>query len=601
MVNLRRFLRLNGGAVAIGVLGGLAVVLFRYLIRLVEEAAFNPGPGLLGRVTAKETNTFISSPWGWLVILVPAAGGLVVGLIRTLRPDTKQQGVAEVMAAVQAKGGVLRGRTAWGHAIISAITVGTGGSTGREGPISYIGAALGSTVGRRLQVSARDLKILLGCGFAAGIGATFNAPLGGTLLALELIVPEFSTHAFIPLVFSAVAGTATAHLFLGADATFDVPPFVMGDPWQLALYIALGVLVGLGGVWFIRSLDASNRAWRNMAVPLWAKPMLGGLLVGIMGYFMLELTGQYHIFGSGYSTITDVLNGNANVPGETLAWIPLILLVAAKPLATSITIGSGGGGGVFSASLFQGAVWGGLFGLAAQLALPGAPIDAASFALIGMGAFYAATARATLTAIVILAELTNDFTVILPLMLCAVTADAVSVALTSDSIYTVRLTEKGILYDHDRTQSPLDLLTVRQAMSPQVDVLPDSLTVTQAFSQMLEMGHTGYPVVDGEGLLKGVVTRRDLSRHIQEGKGESPLVDVVSGKPITVFPHEMLHRARDRMFGDRIGRLIVVDPLDRRRVLGILTRSDLLRAEAEKDVEHDDSWAAPAPGVGVKR
>jgi CIC family chloride channel protein len=576
----RRFLVVNGAAIAAGAIVGLASIGFRLAIDFVQNAAF------MARftATAQETNEFFRSPWGYAVLLVPFLGGLAVGLIRKAWPESRQRGVAEVMAAVQARGGHLRARSSWGHAIISAVTVGTGGSTGREGPIAYIGAALGSSVARRFNLTIRDVKVLVGCGFAAGIGATFNAPLGGVLLALELIVPEFSTHAFIPVVLATVVGVALSQAFIGSEAAFDVPGFVLGSNWELGLYLVLGVLCGLGGVGFIRTMGASQRWFERLPIADWLKPALGGLLVGILGVAMFEAFGQYHVYGTGYATVTAILRSDAAVLTLGL----LVVLAVAKPVATAITIGSGGGGGVFSAGLFAGAAYGGAFGLLMDAAMPGLDIHAASYALVGMAAFYAATARATLTAIVILAELTDDFAVLLPVMLCAVTADAVSIALSRESIYTVRLAKSGILYDHDRVASPLDFLQVKDVMSTAVDTLPATATVDQAHQTVLELGHTGYPVVDAEGKLAGIVTRRDLARHIQEGKGGETLASVVPGLCITAYPNEMLHKARDRIFQQEIGRLVVVDPQDRRQILGILTRSDLLRAEAERDVEHQD-------------
>jgi chloride channel protein, CIC family len=576
----RRFLAVNGAALLAGALAGLAAVVFRLGIDLIESLAF------LGEwlATPREEGAFFVSPWGWAVIFVPAAGGLAVGLIRKAWPDSRQRGVAEVMAAVQAKGGKLLGRSSWGHAILSAITVGTGGSTGREGPIAYIGAAVGSSVGRHLGLGPRDIKVLLGAGFAAGIAATFNAPIGGVLLALELIVPEFSTHAFIPLVLATVLGVTLSQFFLGDQATFFVPPFQFHGPEELALYLLLGVLCGVGGVGFIRTMGASQALWTKAPAPEWLKPALGGLAVGALGLLMLETFGQYHLYGTGYATVSALLHGDAAVMAVTV----LVALAVLKPVATATTIGSGGAGGVFSASLFSGAAYGGLLGLGADALFPDAGIHPASFALVGMGAFYAATARATLTAIVILAELVNDYSILLPAMLCCVTADAVSIALSKDSIYTVRLSKSGILYEHDKMSSPLDLAQVKDVMTRKVDTISADITVGAAYNTVLDFGHTGYPIVDAEGKLAGVFTRRDLARFLQEGKGSEPLSKVVSGLCITALPDEMLHRARDRLFTQQIGRLVVVDPADRRKIVGILTRSDLLRAEAERDVEHGD-------------
>ncbi|MFA5943585.1 MAG: chloride channel protein [Candidatus Thermoplasmatota archaeon] len=576
----RRFLVVNGAALVAGLVVGLAAVGFRWVISLIESLAFE------GRfeATARETNEFLTSPWGWAVLLVPLLGGLAVGLIRKAWPESRQRGVAEVMAAVQARGGHLRARSSWGHAIISAITVGTGGSTGREGPIAYIGASLGSSVARRFRLGLRDVKVLVGCGFAAGIAATFNAPVGGVLLALELIVPEFSTHAFIPLVLATVVAVTLSQLAFGDAATFDVGAFALGSPWELLLFLLLGLFCGVGAVGFIRAMAASQRWWERLPVVDWIKPALGGLAVGVLGLAMFRAFGQYHLFGTGYATISAILSDDPLVVTLGL----LIVLAALKPIATAITIGSGGGGGVFSASLFAGAAYGGILGLLANALFPALNLSVASYALVGMAAFYAATARATLTAIVILAELVGDFGILLPTMLCAVTADAVSIALSKESIYTVRLSQSGILYDHDKMASPLDVLQVKDVMSAVVDTLPATMTVADASNTVLDHGHTGYPVVDGDGKLAGVVTRRDLNRHVQAGKGTETLAAVVPGLVITAYPDEMLHKARDRIFQQEIGRLIVVDKDDRRRILGILTRSDLLRAEAERDVEHQD-------------
>jgi CIC family chloride channel protein len=581
-----RFTALNGAALVVGALAGLGAVALRWIIDLVQNAAFF---GVLS-ATAKEENRYFISPLGVFVVVVPLVGGLAVGLIRKYWAETRQFGVTEVMAAVQAKGGILRGRSSWGHGLISAITVGTGGSTGREGPIGYIGAAIGSSLGRRAGLSPRDIKILLGCGFSSGIAASFSAPLGGVLMALELVLPEFSTHAFIPLVASTVVGVTIGHVFLADKATFTIPGFSIHSPAELIAYAALGLVCGLAAVLFIRLVTWSYNSWTRMTLPETFKPALGGLLVGLLGLTLWLTVGNYHVFGTGYATVTQVLQ---TPPAAFWALVPLLAVLAvAKPVATAVTVGSGGGGGMFSVSLYQGALWGGLVGLAAQAALPHSSVSPAAYALVGAGAFYAASTRATLTAIVILTELTRDYAIVLPLMLAAVIADAVSVGLSKESLYTIKLTQKGIHYEHDRVQSPLDFMQVKDVMTTEVECLTTTLTVGEAFNRMMDAGHTGYPVLDEDGKLAGIITRRDLSKHMQAGKGPNLLLDVVSGLCITAFPEEMLYRARDRLHQQEIGRLIVVDPTDRKRVAGILTRSDLLRAEAQRDVEHGDPWGA---------
>lgn len=578
----RRFLLLNGTALVVGAVAGLAAVGFRFIISAVEELSFQ---GTLGG-TPHEENTYLQSPWGMLVIAVPLAGGILVGVIRRFWPETRQYGVTEVMAAVQAKGGHLRTRSSIGHAIISALTVGTGGSTGREGPIGYIGATLGSSLGRRFGLGARDIKVLLGAGFSAGIATSFNAPLGGVLMAIELVVPEFSTHAFIPIVVATVIGVTIGQILLQDKATFVVPEFTLNHPGELGAYLILGLLCGAAAVAFIRLTSWNYNVWTRLNIPDVIKPALGGLLVGGLGFLMLLTLGQYHVFGTGYATVTEVLN--TSTTDYSRLWPLLVVLLVAKPVATSITVGSGGGGGMFSVSLYQGVLLGGLMGLGVHAIWPGA--DPASYALVGMGAFYAASTRATLTAIVILTELTRDYAILLPLMLAAVAADAVSVRYSKESLYTIKLSQKGILYDHDRVQSPLDFLQVKDVMTKDVHTLPHSMTVGEAFNRMADTGHTGYPVVDDQGKLMGILTRRDLSKRLHESRGQDTLGSVASGILITAFPQDMLHTARDRMFQEQIGRLLVVDPADRRSLLGILTRSDLLAAEAQMDVEHEDRW-----------
>ncbi|MGB1586521.1 MAG: chloride channel protein [Thermoplasmatota archaeon] len=586
----RRFTALNGTAVLIGILAGLAAVLFRGLINFIETLAFR-GEVDAGAIYHEEA--YITTIWGVAVFMVPAVGGLVVGLVRQAFPEARRQGIAEVMAAVQARGGIIKGRTAWGHALLSAITVGTGGSSGREGPIGYIGAALGSSFGRRLGFKARDIKVLLGCGTAAGIAATFNAPLGGVLFAMELILPEFSTHAFIPVVIATVLGLTVANLILGDEPAFLLPEsFVLQSPWELGIYLALGLACGVGGVGFIKTMGWANDLGDRIRMPIWIKPAIGGLLVGLLGLFIFQATGasaalggnpQFHVFGTGYGTVNALLSGD-----PTALVIPLLLLlILAKPLASSITLGSGGGGGVFSASLMQGALYGGVFGIVANHFWPGDVAPASAYALVGMGAFYAASGRATLTTIVLLTELTDGYEIVMPIMFAAVTADAVSVALSKDSIYSIRLTKRGILFDHDRVQSALDLGSVDEVMTPDVDVLRDSLTVGAAFNQMLDQGHNGYPVIDEHERVVGVVTRSDLAKALHNGKGDAPLTAVVTGQLFTCCPDDRLHQVRDRMFQQDIGRLLVVDPRDKRRLLGIITRSDLLRGEAVHDIDHD--------------
>lgn len=586
----RRFSALNGTALLLGLLAGLASVAFRDLIGFVQALAFEGRIGL-----ATNEGDFIEPVWGLWVFLVPATGGALIGLLKYFFPNLNRQGISEVMASVQARGGTILARKAWGHALLSAITVGTGGSTGREGPIGYIGGAIGSSLGRHLGFRTRDIRVLVGAGVGAGIAATFNAPLGGVLFALELILPEFSTHAFIPLVIATVIAVTVSQVFTGTEPAFLVDGFEFVSPYELGFYLLLGLICGLGGVGFIRFLGLGTRLGRRTKLPEFAKAPLGGLMVGLLGVGVYLLTslaffggeGHFHIYGTGYATVNGILQEHELLLGVGV----LVLLMIVKPLASSITIASGGGGGVFSASLYQGALYGALVGLLANAVLPAQHVGGiGSYALVGMGAFYAASGRATLTTIILLTELTDGYSVVLPIMFAAVTADAVSHGISKDSIYTVRLKERGITFEHNRMQSPLDTLRVEDAMTRDVHTLDAEMDVGSAFNEMLQQGHTGYPVVR-DGKLLGVVTRKDLSRLLAEGRGDEAVARTCSGLVISVYGDEPLHVARDRIFREDIGRLLVVDRADRTRLLGILTRSDLLSAEAKEDVEHGDMFS----------
>lgn len=587
----RRFSALNATAVLVGLLGGLAAVGFRGVVSFIRGIAFDKK----AQWSLDESGDFFSTDWGYFVVLIPLMGGIVIGVIRYFFPETRRQGIAEVMAAVQARGGIIRGRTAWGHALISAITVGTGGSSGREGPIGYIGAAFGSSLARRFGFRPRDIKVLLGAGVAAGIAATFNAPLGGVLFAMELILPEFSTHAFIPVVIATVVAVTVGQFFLGNQPSFAITEFDFVSPYELGFYLLLGIVCGFGGMVFIQALGHGRRAGDRLPLPYWAKPAIGGLLVGFIGLAVLEIassnffggSGQYHVFGTGYATVNQILQGDAIATAVPL----LLLLILAKPLASAFTIGSGGGGGVFSSSLYQGALFGALVGVFANAVMPAHLVaPPAAYALVGMGAFYASAGRATLTTIVLMTELTDGYTVVLPIMFAAVTADAISIGLSKFSVYTVRLEDAGIHFDHDRTQSPLDTVQVCQCMTKDVDTLPGSMHVADAFDQMTKQGHSGFPVLDEDGGVIGVLTRADITRLLGEGKGSETIADSISGLLFTAYPLDYLHKARDRIMEQDIGRLLIVDPKNRRKLLGILTRTDILRAEAENDVEHSDMW-----------
>ncbi|MEE8167053.1 MAG: chloride channel protein, partial [Myxococcota bacterium] len=328
-------------AALIGLLAGFGAVGFRLLIELVNRIAWGQGPVTLEHLAGLPL---------WWKVLAPAAGGLVVGLITwRFAREAKGHGVPEVMEAVALRGGRIRPRVVIAKMLASGVCIGSGGSVGREGPIVQIGSALGSTVGQLLKIDRARLRTLVGCGAAAGIAGTFNAPVAGALFALEVILGDFGVTQFSPIVISSVAATVVSRRFLGDFPAFDVPPYSLVHASELFAYVGLGILAGLAALAFTRTLYAFEDAFEKRRAPSWLKPVLGGVLIGLIGIMVP------HIFGVGYEAIDQALQG-------TMAWKFMLLLVGLKILAVSITIGSGGSGGIFAPSLFIGAMLGGAVG-----------------------------------------------------------------------------------------------------------------------------------------------------------------------------------------------------------------------------------------------
>jgi CIC family chloride channel protein len=386
-------------AVIVGLAGGFGAVGFRYLINFFQTIAYGSPSELLHVVS--------DLPW-YHILWIPAVGGLVVGpLVYFFAREAKGHGVPEVMEAVALRGGVIRKRIVFVKSLASAISIGTGGSVGREGPIVQIGSAIGSSLGQMLEVSVDRMRTLVGCGAAAGIAATFNAPIAGSMFALEVILGEFGLATFSPIVISSVVATAVSRHFLGDTPAFIVPAYELVSAWELPIYIVLGLFCAMVGVAFTRILYVFEDAFDKIKFPEYLKATVGGLILGAGGLLVPE------ILGVGYGAIDLALM-------QKLAWWMLLVLVACKILATSITIGSGGSGGVFAPSLFLGAMAGGFFGSVVHSLFPEVTASPGAYSIVGMGALVSATTHGPLAAILILFEMTGSYKIILPLMLSCI-------------------------------------------------------------------------------------------------------------------------------------------------------------------------------------
>ena len=508
-------------------------------------------------------------PWLgiYFVILTPVVGGLIYGpLIQLFAPEARGHGVPEVMLAVAERGGKIRPQVAVVKSLASAICIGAGGSVGRESPIVQIGSALGSSIGQALHVSENRLRLLVACGTAAGISATFNAPIAGVFFALELIVQDFAVDAFGAVVLASVVADVIGRAAFGNQAFLTLPAFHIVSTWEFGLYAILGVLGGLAGLAFIRVLygteDLLDHIWHG---PEWLRPVAGGVLLGLLLLALPEL------YGVGYPVLQNA------VAGQIVLGLLLLLLVG-KMLATSLTIGIGGSGGVFAPSLFMGAMLGTAFGLVAHMLFHTAVAPAGAYGLVGMGAVFAGAARAPITAVIIIFELTGDYTIILPLMVAIVAAAAISSLLSKDTIYTLKLRRRGIDILKSRAPNPMRVLRVRDAMQQVPKAITATTPLRDVVTRFAEEGTTDLPVVDAAGRYCGVVTAVALETALRNDTLDMASVDVAEMPP-TVTSEATLEAALSQLVHQDIAAIPVIDP-DGPTIMGWLTHRDILIAYA---------------------
>jgi CIC family chloride channel protein len=478
-------------AVLCGLGGGYGAVALRWLIAFIQSCFFGPGTHVLEIVE--------HVPWQWR-LAAPAVGGLLVAPLVSIAREARGHGVPEVMESMIARGGVIRPRIVVVKAVASAISIGSGGSVGREGPIVQIGSALGSTVGQMLGVSTRQIRTLVGCGAAAGIAAAFNAPIAGALFAVEILLGDFGVPQFSPIVISSVVATVVSRHFLGDFPAFSVPRYQLAGPFELVPYMLVGLVAGLVALAFIGILYGAEAFFERLRVPEPAKPAIGGLLVGGIGIWLPQ------VYGVGYDSINAALAGNISV------WL-LAILIVAKLAATSITLGSGGSGGVFAPSLFLGAMTGGFLGTFIHQWFPAATGSSGAYALVTMGAVVGAATHAPITAIIIIFELTGDYRIIPPLMASCVISTLVATLLRRDSIYTLKLRTRGLDPFKEEDPNVLAQLWVRDIIDRAPETIPASLPFIKVLELIVRTRHEELFVLDAEGHLLGGVSLPEI-RHI---------------------------------------------------------------------------------------
>ena len=423
----------------IGLVGGCGAWVFRGMIAFLHNLFF------LGKISFfYEANVHTPpGPWGPFIIFAPVVGAIgVTWLVQTFAPEARGHGVPEVMDAIYYNKSIIRPVVAVIKSLASALSIGSGGSVGREGPIIQIGSAFGSTVGQWLRIPAWQRTTLIAAGAGAGIAATFNTPIGGILFAAELLLHEVSVWTLVPVAIATASASYVGRFFFGPNPAFAIPElrisyFHLTHPLVLIAYVGLGLMIGLVSVVYIRSIYAFEDFFDAKIRNPYLRHVSGMLLLGILMYVLLRQTGAYQIEGVGYATIQDVLSGTLKS-----FWL-LLLLFALKLFATSLTLGSGASGGVFSPALFLGATLGGAYGIFLQHIFPGISISPAAFAVVGMAGIVGGTTGAAITAIVMIFEMTLDYGVIVPMTTTVAIAYGVRKMISNESIYTLKLTRRG--------------------------------------------------------------------------------------------------------------------------------------------------------------
>ena len=546
-------------ATFVGLAGGVGAIGFRYLIDFFQSVSYGKGSNLLEMALAL--------PW-YLKVWVPAAGGLLVGpLVYFFAREAKGHGVPEVMEAVALRKGVIRKRVVFIKTLASAISIGTGGSVGREGPIVQIGSAIGSSIGQVLKISANRIRTLVGCGAAAGIAATFNAPIAGAMFALEIVLGDFGLATFSPIVISAVSATAVSRHFLGNAPAFIVPAYQLVSPWEFFLYVVLGLFCALVSVAFTSTLYRMEDLFDRIKFPEYLKAVVGGLILGCIALFFPQ------VLGVGYPAIDLALV-------EKLSWGLMFILIIFKILATSITIGSGGSGGIFAPSLFLGAMAGGFFGSVVHAIFPNITASPGAYSIVGMGAVVGGTTHGPLSAILILFELTGNYKIILPLMIACIISSVASGQLFKESIYTLKLSRRGINIRAGKEVNVLRSIPVKGAMNPQVETIQQNLTLGKLAERISKSKYNSFPVVDENGRLSGILSFLDYHDVAYDKDLEDLVVakELATPNVVTISIDDNLYHALEKITSKDFSILPVVSPDDPQKLLGILTRRDIMGA-----------------------
>lgn len=519
-------------AAVVGLVGGCGAVVFRGMIGLFHNLLF------LGKFSIFYDASVHTppSPWGPLIIFVPVLGAIgVTWLVQTFAPEARGHGVPEVMDAIYYNKSIIRPVVSVIKALASALSIGSGGSVGREGPIVQIGSAFGSSVGQWLRIPAWQRTTLIAAGAGAGIAATFNTPIGGVLFAAELLLHEISVWTLVPVVIATASASYVGRFFFGPNPAFEIPAlrvsyFHLTHPLLLVAYVGLGIIIGLVSVVYIRSIYAFEDFFDQKIRNPYLRHMSGMLLLGVLMYLLLLQTGHYHVEGVGYATVQGVLTGTL-----TSIWL-LLLLFALKIFATALTLGSGASGGVFSPALFIGATLGGAYGLLLHLIFPAATISPAAFAVVGMAGVVGGTTGAAITAIVMIFEMTLDYGVVVPMTITVAIAYGLRKMISNESIYTLKLTRRGHRMPSAMQANIQYMRPARELMHAGVVRLPADMTLPELAIILPSYPAEACFVAMDEKKIDGVLTISGALKAVRRPRQEITVGEIASQSYAIISP-----------------------------------------------------------------
>ena len=551
-------------AILIGATTGCLAVGFRFLLLYATKLCWNHPFDVLGSAGDMK--------W-YVILLIPVIGGLLVGpLVSFLAPETRGTGVPEVIEAVSIREGAIRHRTTLFKTVSSAISIGTGASVGREGPIVHIGSSVGSSIAQLLKLGSEWRRVFLACGAASGIAATFNAPMAGVLFAIEIILTDFEVSYLSHIVISAVTATVISHHFLGNLPAFNIPQYEMISYWEILLYLILGVLAGVVSIVFIKLISGVEDAFDKMRTPVYIRPAMGGFLVGLIAITCPN------VLGVGYQSVNLVLTAD-------IALKSMILIIIFKLIATSFSVGAGFSGGIFAPSLFLGAMLGGIFGIISSFFFPDIVSPFQAYGLIGMGAVVSGTTLAPITAILTIFELTYNYNIILPLMTSCIASLVIVQKFYGHSIYETKLLKKGVSIVRGHDVNILRTMIITDYMDTEYESLKESARLKNIILNVQESRYPHFLVINDKDELVGMLSMRDLKNCLPKMEELNELIvaaDIMTKDIYCITQDDNLATAFEIFEGKQISILPVVDVDNPEKVVGVLKKNDLLLAYNQK-------------------